>query len=88
MGNSNNKPLFSFGKPKPEPNSNSKPKPKPKPKKRKKGKCKTYLEQKIALNLAEFKKGNYNSRQQAIAVAYSQVKKEHPRCKRFLEKKV
>jgi hypothetical protein len=55
-----------------------------KPKKKPKGKCKTYLEQKIALSLAEYKKGNYQTRQQAIAVAYSQVRKKHPRCKQFL----
>lgn len=81
MGNlqQKSKPLFEFGKPKSEPNMKKR-------KKRPKGKCKTYLEQKIALNLAEYKKGNYVSRQQAIAVAYKQVKKEHPQCKRFLEK--
>lgn len=61
-------------------------KPKSKPKKKPKGKCKMYLEQKIALNLTEYKKGNYTSRQQAIAVAYKQIKRDHPQCKRFLEK--
>jgi len=76
--------LVDFGKTKKETKKNTK-----KPRKRKKGKCKTYLEQKIALSLSEYKKGNsiYQTRQQAIASAYSQVKKEHPHCKRVFKKK-
>lgn len=85
MGNLQPKPQTNFGAKKSK-QTQTKPKPKPKRKKKPKGKCKTYLEQKIALNLAEYKKGNYISRQQAIAIAYKQVKKDHPQCKRFLEK--
>lgn len=41
-------------------------------------KCRSYLNQKIATNIRE---GIYKSRQQAIAVAFSQMGKLYPRCK-------
>jgi hypothetical protein len=47
-------------------------------------KCKDYLSKKIGINIRE---GIYKSNAQAIAVAYSQVSKKHPSCKRVLRKK-
>jgi hypothetical protein len=35
----------------------------------------TELQRKIKVNLEEYKKGRFKSREQAIAVAYQQVKK-------------
>ena len=49
--------------------------------------CKTRLRNKIKINLDEYKKGRYSSRQQAIAVSYAQVKKKYPKCSRSLRKK-
>ena len=46
--------------------------------------CKSRLQQKIGINLRE---GKYVSRAQAIAVAYSQISKMFPACKRVLAKK-
>lgn len=51
-----------------------------------KSKCKNYLRKKIAINMEEFKKKRFVSPAQAIAVAYSQVRKKHPACKRMLNK--
>jgi tRNA A37 threonylcarbamoyladenosine dehydratase len=48
-----------------------------------KRKCNQYLSRKIRKNLKE---KIYKSRQQAIAVAYSQTKKSIPKCKRFYKK--
>lgn len=53
---------------------------------RKRSKCRSYLKKKIKINLSEKKK--YLSRKQAIAVAYSQVKRDHPACKRILSRKI
>ena len=50
-----------------------------------KGKCRQYLSKKIAINMEEYRKGMYVSPSQAIAVAYSQVRKSHPACKRVLK---
>ena len=50
----------------------------------KKSLCKQRLSKQIAINLKE---DRYVSREQAIAVAYSQVAKMYPHCKRFLKKK-
>ncbi len=50
------------------------------------GKCRKYLQKKIQINMEEMKKGFYKNKAQAIAVAYSQVRKEHPACKRVLRK--
>jgi len=44
--------------------------------------CKDYLGKKIGININE---GIYKSRAQAIAVAYSQVGKKYPQCKRILK---
>lgn len=48
--------------------------------------CKSRLAKKIAINIREMKKeGKYVSKAQAIAVAYSQVQKMFPGCKRVLK---
>ena len=47
------------------------------------GLCKQRLSEKIAININE----GYDSRAQAIAVAYSQVQKMYPHCKQHLAKK-
>ena len=52
-----------------------------------KSKCKKYLQDKIRININEYKSGRYSSRAQAIAVSYSQVLKKHPKCKKSLRKK-
>jgi len=54
---------------------------------RSRSKCKKYLSKKIGINIGEFKNGLYSSKSQAIAVAYSQVGKKHPQCKRVLQKR-
>ena len=56
-------------------------------KKSKKSLCKQRLSKKISINMKEMKNGRYKSPAQAIAVSYSQVLKEFPRCKRVLKKK-
>ena len=38
--------------------------------------CKAILKEKIAYNMREYKSGRWKSRQQAIAVAYSQMRRE------------
>ncbi len=44
--------------------------------------CKEFLSKKIASNIREFKtKSKFKSREQAIAVAYSQVRRGNLRCK-------
>jgi hypothetical protein len=43
--------------------------------------CKNLLKKKVLTNIREYGKGRYKSRSQAIAVAYSQVKKSNPSCK-------
>ena len=55
-------------------------------KSRSSGKCSMYLNRKIGINISEFKAGRYKSQPQAVAVAYSQVRKEHPACKRMFPK--
>ncbi len=52
-----------------------------------KSKCKQWLQDKIKINMEEYKKGRWVSRAQAVAVSYSQVKKKHPNCKRSLAKR-
>lgn len=54
---------------------------------RSRSKCKKYLSKKIGINIAEFNNGFYMSRPQAIAVAYSQVRKSHPHCKRIIKQR-
>jgi len=46
--------------------------------------CKALLGKKIGINIRE---GIYANKAQAIAVAYSQVRKRHPSCRRILGKK-
>lgn len=46
--------------------------------------CKSLLSRKIGINIHE---GIYANKEQAIAVAYSQVRKRHPSCRRILSKK-
>ena len=55
--------------------------------KRSNGKCRQYLSKKIGINMDEYRRGMYVSPAQAIAVAYSQVRKSHPACKRYIKKK-
>ena len=55
-------------------------------KSRSSGKCSMYLNRKIGINISEFKTGRYKSPSQAVAVAYSQVRKEHPACNRMFPK--
>ncbi len=52
-----------------------------------KEKCNSYLQGKIKKNMGEYKNGRYASRQQAIAVSYSQVKKKYPACSRYFSRK-
>ena len=47
--------------------------------------CNDMLKNKIATNMKEYKKGRFSSRQQALAVSYSQVKKASPYCKRYFK---
>ena len=46
--------------------------------------CKQRLSEKIGININEMKEGRYVSRAQAIAVAYKQIAKGFPYCKRYL----
>lgn len=54
---------------------------------RTKSKCKDLLQKKVKKNMQEYKKGRYVSRQQALAVSYSQVKKASPYCNRYFKRK-
>ena len=49
--------------------------------------CRDMLSSKIAINMREYKKGRFKSPKQAIAVAYAQVSKKSPACKRILSRK-
>jgi hypothetical protein len=51
------------------------------------GKCRKYLQKKIAINMGEYKKGRFVSPAQAIAVSYSETLKKFPMCKRHLSRK-
>ena len=46
--------------------------------------CNKKLSGKIRINIKE---GRFSSRKQAIAVAYSQVKKKSPMCNKFFKRK-
>jgi len=46
--------------------------------------CNAELKEKIKINTREYNNGKYSSRKQAIAVAYSQIKKKYPQCKEQL----
>jgi hypothetical protein len=54
---------------------------------RTKSACNQLLKKKIRKNMDEYKSGRYSSRQQAVAVSYSQVKKMSPYCSRYFKKK-
>lgn len=53
----------------------------------KKRRCQSLISNKIREIMPEYHSGRYKSRQQAIAVAYSMVKKRYPSCKRLLTKR-
>ena len=48
--------------------------------------CQTKLKNKIRINMAEYKKGRFSSRKQALAVSYAQVKKKYPSCKKYFKR--
>ena len=52
-----------------------------------KSKCRQRLNDKIKINIKEYKQGVFKSRKQAIAVSYSQTLKKYPYCKRILNRK-
>ena len=49
--------------------------------------CKNKLNNKIKINLDEYKKGRYSSRAQAVAVSYAQIKKKYPKCRKTLSRR-
>jgi hypothetical protein len=51
--------------------------------------CQSKVSKKISINMKEMKSGNkkIKSPSQAIAIAYSQIRKKYPKCSRFLKKK-
>jgi hypothetical protein len=51
--------------------------------------CRSKLSNKIKINIKEMKSGSkrIKSIPQAIAIAYSQIRKKHPKCSKFLKKK-
>jgi hypothetical protein len=54
---------------------------------RTKSACNQLLKKKIRKNMDEYKSGRYKSRQQALAVSYSQTKKLSPYCSRYFKRK-
>jgi hypothetical protein len=50
--------------------------------------CRSLLSNKISINMKEYKSGNkkIKSHLQAIAVAYSQIKKKYPECSKSLKR--
>ena len=69
-------------------NKTTKRKSRSKRRSKNRSKCKKYLQDKIRINMDEYKNmDRYVSRAQAIAVSYSQTIKKHPRCKRVLSKR-
>ena len=49
--------------------------------------CSDLLQEKIRINIGEYKKGKFVSIQQAIAVAYKQLGSKYPSCKQVFTKK-
>lgn len=47
--------------------------------------CQSKLKNKIRINMSEYKKGKFSSRQQALAVSYAQVGKKSPSCKKYFK---
>lgn len=76
---------FRFMDKKPAKKSKRKPKSRSKPVKTSpaKRRCNKQLSEKIGINIRE---GRYSSRKQAIAVAYNQVRKKSPSCKKFFNR--
>ncbi len=52
-----------------------------------KSKCRQRLNDKIKINMKEYKTGLFQTHKQAIAVSYSQTLKKYPRCKKSLTRK-
>lgn len=48
--------------------------------------CKRRLQKKIEMNIKEYEQGKFISRQQALAVAYSQVNSKYPECRQFYKR--
>jgi hypothetical protein len=50
--------------------------------------CRSKLSNKIKINMREMKSGNkrIKSQLQAIAIAYSQIRKKYPKCSKVLKK--
>ena len=53
-------------------------------KRKAKSKCRQRLNNKIIINMKEYKNGLFKTRKQAIAVSYSQTLKKYPKCKKSL----
>jgi UDP-2,3-diacylglucosamine pyrophosphatase LpxH len=49
--------------------------------------CREELKKKIRINMGEYRSGRYSSRQQALAVSFSQVGRKFPSCKKYLQKR-
>ena len=49
--------------------------------------CLKDFEKKKKINFAEYKKGKYINNKQALAVTYSQVFKNNPKCEKYIGKK-
>ena len=56
-------------------------------KRKTKSKCRQYLNDKIKINMKEYKQGLFSNRKQAIAVSYSQITKKYPHCKKTFSRK-
>ena len=56
-------------------------------KRKMKSKCRQRLNDKIKINIKEYKTGLFQTRKQAIAVSYSQTLKKYPRCKKSFTRK-
>ncbi len=52
-----------------------------------KSKCRQRLNDKIKINMKEYKLGLFKTRKQAIAVSYAQTLKRYPHCKKSLTRK-
>ena len=50
-------------------------------------KCRKYLSKKIGINMAEYKKGRWSNKKQAIAVSISETKKKFPQCSKYFIRK-
>ena len=45
--------------------------------------CRKLVNDKIRITMREFHKGRWKSRSQAIAVAFSSIRRQHPWCSRY-----